>query len=451
MADSLSAVSGVSSGVDWKALVDAIIAQDHVTATRIQSRVDAQKKEQDALGQLKTLLGALGDAAKTLKDGTGLDTFSGTVVNGTATNGRTLFTAVPGAGASPGQYDIEVQQLAQAQKRVGTAALAPTGALGLPAGSFTINGQTVTVSATDTLVQVRDQINALNASKKTGVTASILSAGTSDARLVLSADKAGASTGFTLVDGGQGVVAALGVGGADLVQAKDATIVVDGVTITRSSNVISDAIPGVTITASQAEVGKVATLKVDRYTDGARGNVQAFVDAYNKVVDWNKTQMAVTGALHTESLPRSLRSTLGTTLLGKTLGAPADMETLSMAGVTVDKTGKLSVDSAKFDKAFQSRDTDLRALFSDRFGAMKQLADSYAQTGAAIDGKNDLLTTSITQMQKRIDDLTAREDRKRTALLAQYAKSEATLGRLKSIGDAIGAQITGMNKSNNNN
>ena len=51
----------------------------------------------------------------------------------------------------------------------------------------------------------------------------------------------------------------------------------------------------------------------------------------------------------------------------------------------------------------------------------------------------------------RFRPLDSRLDKKRTALLLQYSKTEAMLGSLKSMGDSILAQITGLNNSQSNN
>jgi flagellar capping protein FliD len=64
-----------------------------------------------------------------------------------------------------------------------------------------------------------------------------------------------------------------------------------------------------------------------------------------------------------------------------------------------------------------------------------------------IDSREQSMTAQNTSMQQHIDDLAARLDKKRSAMLAQYARFEATLGRLKAIGDSMSAQFAGLNKS----
>jgi flagellar hook-associated protein 2 len=125
-------------------------------------------------------------------------------------SGRALVAATASGTATPGNYSVEVDDVARANKLSGNIVASATTALGL-AGEFAVNGRVVTVAATDTLSQVRDKINALNAgANASGVSASVLSTGPSAQRLVLTSEAAG-SSGVELVDGTSGVLASLGV------------------------------------------------------------------------------------------------------------------------------------------------------------------------------------------------------------------------------------------------
>ena len=101
--------------------------------------------------------------------------------------------------AALGGHQLEVLRVAKAHKVSSDSVASDTTALGY-SGTFTVNGQSVTVSATDTLQDVRDRINAANTgASATGVTASIVNAGSQDKTfLVLTADATG--TSMTLAD-----------------------------------------------------------------------------------------------------------------------------------------------------------------------------------------------------------------------------------------------------------
>lgn len=210
MADSISNISGLASGVQWRDLVDQIMAvETSRRLTPITDKQDVAQKRYDAWGSFSSLVAKFRDATKALRDGSAFGTFKANAAASAAT-GRALVSATASAGATPGNYTVEVTDVARANKLSGNIVPSATTPLGL-SGDFSVNGKVVTVAATDTLAQVRDKINALNSGgSPSGVSASVLSTGASAQRLVLTSDTSG-SAGIELVDGTSGVLASLGV------------------------------------------------------------------------------------------------------------------------------------------------------------------------------------------------------------------------------------------------
>lgn len=210
MSDPIGSFSGLSSGFQWRDMVDQIMAiekqrrLDPVTARQAlaKSRVDAWSSYQGLVTRFRDAVRAVRDSAAFAK----FSTSGGT----SASTGRTLLASSASVGASPGTYAVEVLDLARANKLSGNIVTSAATALGIT-GEFSVNGQKVTVVATDTLSMVRDKISALNTgTNATGVTASVLSTGGAEHRLVLSADATGAR-GIELVDDTSGTLQALGV------------------------------------------------------------------------------------------------------------------------------------------------------------------------------------------------------------------------------------------------
>ena len=133
------------------------------------------------------------------------------------TSGRTLLSATASAGAIPGNYQVEVDDIARAEKLGGTAVADPTAALNL-SGNVFISGRTLTVTANDSLNSIRDKINALNSgTNPSHVSASILTVSSGINRLVLTSDTTG-SAGIELVEnGGSNVLSSLGLASNTLV------------------------------------------------------------------------------------------------------------------------------------------------------------------------------------------------------------------------------------------
>ncbi|MBP6443641.1 MAG: flagellar filament capping protein FliD [Gemmatimonadales bacterium] len=375
MTSPLSSISGLISGFNYRDLVDAIIAQARVPADRWEAQSSANTAQTTALNTYRGLLDKVRTAAKTLRTGTAFDAMSTTtsVLSGT----RAIASATADATATAGSYQIKVDQLAKAEKLAGTIGRDAATALGA-AGTFTVNGQTVTVAATDTLTTLRDSINALNSgATPTGVTATILTVTPGDARLILTSAKSGAA-GIALADTLGTTLQTLGfqdingaeLSGSVLVNGADALFRVDDIPLTRTSNVVTDAITGVTLTLTADDVGAVTNVQVDRFLDAARTSMQGFVDAYNGLVAFLKAQgtasTSSTPPLYGQSVIRTARSQLPSLLLEAVGGAAADLATVGQAGLSLTRDGTLTLDSAKFDDAFKNRQGDLRTLFTEQ-------------------------------------------------------------------------------------
>ncbi|MCU0625257.1 MAG: flagellar filament capping protein FliD [Gemmatimonadaceae bacterium] len=199
---------GLASGVQWRDLVDQLIAAERArNIGRFETQIDQGSKQQVAWRELTGLVQKLEDAAGALKLGTGFRSFA-TSISPTP-SGRALFSASASSTATPGAYRVEVLDLARAGKVSGGIVADPAAALGR-SGAFQVAGQTVSVAATDSLNDVRDRINALNTgANATRVSASILTSSAGASRLILSAEQAG-STGVALTDGPEGTLRDLG-------------------------------------------------------------------------------------------------------------------------------------------------------------------------------------------------------------------------------------------------
>jgi flagellar hook-associated protein 2 len=462
MAEPISSFSGISSGLDFRALVDQIMVLERRPAVRMQATVDGNAKRTAALDKYREALTAFQQAAEALKTGTAFDAFS-TTASGQDAGGRALVAAAASAGAAPGSYQVEVLALARAQKTTaGTGQTSPTVALNL-AGDFAIERPdgtavgTITVAAEDSLSAIRDKINALNTGgTPSGIQATILSVSPTDQRLVLTSAKPGVAAGFVLRDTGSGVLGTLGLDPAGatppLAQAAaDASFKVDGVAMTRGTNSVSDAIPGVTLTLNAAEAGRTATVTVDRLASAAGDAGKAFVEAYNGLVKFIKAQNTADKdgsfpPLRGDPLLRGTQAAMASQILGVVAGGADGLDTLAAAGISLTRDGTLSLDAAKFKNAAGGRLGELRTMLADRMAAVAEPALALTKPSGLLDERAQALGAASGRLTSRIADVDARLEKKRAALIAQFTKFEGAIGRLKSIGDAMSAQFAGLNR-----
>lgn len=213
MTDPVGTFSGLASGIQWRDMVDQIIALESKRAVDpITTRQTTLNSAASAWTEFQTIAGKFRDAAKTVRDATAFTTFSTSAGTSPSTN-RTLVALTADSTAAPGTYSLEVQQLASAEKLGGALVASATTTLGtglgITSGAFALNGKVVTVSASDTLSTLRDRINALNTgTSPSGVSASILRSG-AGARLILSSNQTGAD-GIELTDDASGTLTTLG-------------------------------------------------------------------------------------------------------------------------------------------------------------------------------------------------------------------------------------------------
>jgi flagellar hook-associated protein 2 len=172
-------LSGLASGFDWKSLVDQLMDLERAPISRLQSEQRTNTLRNNALGDLGTRLTTLNNAAAGLRDA-GL--FTGRTATSSASTGA--WSASATAGTATGSYKVEVTQLASAARRLGATGIAQplnssadvssltlanlrTGAAPT-AGTFTVNGQRVTVALSDSLQDVFDAIGTATGGDVTG-------------------------------------------------------------------------------------------------------------------------------------------------------------------------------------------------------------------------------------------------------------------------------------------
>ncbi|WP_241697109.1 flagellar filament capping protein FliD [Mariprofundus sp. KV] len=388
MANTISSqVTGIA-GFDTAAAVEGLLSFQKLELSLAQSRQESELAKQDALTTIRDALASFRSTATSLANKNEFFGYTASLSSDSATVSASTLLDVSGTNSvSAGQHTIVVEQLAQAQRlassvavkdNTGTAATSDTTALNL-SGTFVIEGATITVAVGDSLQDIAANINQANTgAAATGVSASVVKVSDSDFRLTLVADATG-STGYTLSGAdldAAGSLANLQLGATGqanqrqtVLAAQDAQISVDGLTLTRSSNTISDVLSGVTFTLKQSDptVSVNMTVGVDEVS--LRDSVQSFVDGYNSVQSLINEQFVFdeatgqSGILSGEALLRNLQNSLSSTLLQTVPGLASDRNSLVSIGVEPDQYGQLSINDNLFAPILASDPNTIRDLF----------------------------------------------------------------------------------------
>lgn len=160
-------VAGIASGFDWQTMVDQLMSIERVPQQRLTAEKTKNSEKLTALATLGTKLSTLGSRAAEMKSSSLFNAKQVALADESLGIKGTASTS-----ATPGKYEINVTKLATATKRFGSADVG--GSMGdensliaslrlatdIKAGTFSVNGQEITVAATDTLQDVFDSISA---------------------------------------------------------------------------------------------------------------------------------------------------------------------------------------------------------------------------------------------------------------------------------------------------
>jgi flagellar hook-associated protein 2 len=449
---------GLASGIDIKGIVSQLVALDRAPLQPLQRTASSLKSELSVYGSLKSMVSTLGDAAAKLSTSSGWSGVKASSSNATAVG------ATAAAGASATSLSIEVKQLARAQSAASGAI--PTGS-GVGGGTLSIqvgSGAPVDLvieAGSDTLTDVARQIN----EAKAGVSATVLRDASGE-RLLMRSTETGTTNSFTVGVSGASPGGldrlAFGpsvTGGATQTQAaQDAMATINNVTITSSSNTLSDTVEGITLTLSQVTTAAVE-IEVKADQDAMRKNVQSFVDEYNALnnlltesTKYN-AESKTAGSLQGDSTARGLQNALRAMMRSVTASSP--FSRLLDVGIEAQQGGKLEIKADKLDAALGNMD-GLRSLFittstdptAQGFGLkIKAFADGLLSATGSLSAKTESLQGAIkrntTEQEKVID----RASRAETRYLAQYNAMDAAVGRLSGLNAFVTQQITLWNRN----
>jgi flagellar hook-associated protein 2 len=336
------------------------------------------------------------------------------------------------------------------------------------AGYSTGAASSASVAATQTIAATNptDIVKEINGNAPlSGVKAQLVYSG-SDYKIVLSG-KTGAANTFSLTDSTEKVV---GFDTANTSQAAtDAIFNINGVSFTRSSNQVGDALTGVTL-----NLKAVATTSIDltRDNSGLMSKVQDVVTAYNEAMsmlnvlsDPKSTVETYGGALVGDSMVRTVREQLRTLMFtdSSTSASSSKIKNVRDLGISIDMVGTMTLDNAKLTDAFTNRFDQVVTAMT---GNMNDLGEySTANAGIAGDASRALtkllkasgpvktVSNNATTQNKRYQEDLAKLQIRMDALLLRYQKQFATMDSLVGSNNSLKASLKstfeGMSKSNN--
>ncbi|UBH27806.1 lateral flagellar capping protein LafB [Aeromonas enteropelogenes] len=397
----------------------------------LKKQMDSITGQRKALTALHTKLSSFQTMLKDLNKASNLQAQKGTV-------SQEGFMKVTSDGtASSGQYNLFVEQLAQAHQ-VGlsldseSAQLPATGTLSLEVKGKKLEIDLASLPAGSTVKDLVSEIN--DAKGNPGVKATLVR---SDGKvnLVLTSSETGAENAIAINysgDAGDMLGTAL-AGKRDITKAQDAKLQMGGenpLTIVSASNKVENVIDGLTLELTKAQKLGEAPLQVVVAQDkeAVTGSLKKFVDSYNELVDelakMTSSDPKSPGALASDSGIRGLKSMLGNSVRDLPNGM-----TLGSLGIKTDRYGKLSFNETDFNKALE-KDPELlgKALLGDD-GLLKRMStdlDPYVKRDGVLKSRNAGLDASEKRVNNRMETL----DRKTEAAYKRYLNQFTTMNQM---------------------
>jgi flagellar hook-associated protein 2 len=353
---SLTEIKDAINDASISGVTASVISQTVDGTTYYRLQIDGTQTFEDE----NNILNTLGILDHTSVDVTGVVSANGMTTEGSTSDGTTLLKDIDGynlftsGGYSTGDYI--------------TLSGTDTDNVGIGTVHFDI-------SSTTTVGDLLDEIE----SRYGDVVAYVTSDGTIQVDDLTGGSSLSVSLNTTLQDTGSqldfGVFGASVSRKREVIAGEDATVEIDGVTVTSSSNVIDDVIAGVTLTLVNEDDSTTATLNVERDLGAVKSNIETFVDSYNEIASYINAQFAYDtdseetgGVLFGDSTLRSVKSDLASIINEDIWGVADDFSSLLLIGIEseVDDDNNLSltIDDDVLTAYLETNFSDVMALFA---------------------------------------------------------------------------------------
>ncbi len=376
---------GGGSGIDTHSLVEQLVSLEKAPQEkRLDKREELLQTQISDYGLLRSAIGNLESAVMALKDPA---TFNAKAVALPQTS--LLALTKLDAKAVPGNYRVQVEQIAQSQSLLSDSFTSEGSQVGQGTlsfnfgdwdnGDFTVNtakpGFTVTIDeSNNTLRGLRDAINASGS----GVQASIVSEGgvfrlqlTSPSgqtqQLRITASEAPGEPGlgtFAFNETEQAMT--------QLQEGKDALIRVNGLLLSRPSNHVTDVIPGLEMDVYNSSASEVVNINITADRSVAEDAIRDFVDTYNKFLKETERLVGFDaeiddyGSLHRDALANSMLQSIRNMLGSSVPGLEGGFSALANLGIRTKLDGSLEI-------LEDGSGTDFRAAMDNNFELVKDL------------------------------------------------------------------------------
>ncbi|NLM96921.1 MAG: flagellar filament capping protein FliD [Halanaerobiaceae bacterium] len=438
-------LDGLISGMATSELIEQLLVFEKLPIYRYENDITETNLAKDAWRDINSRLKNLEAKLADLKLSA---TFNSRIAS---SSDEKTAAAKAGNSAAEGRYELVISRMATAHRIASDRMADSTSALGL-SGNIEINGKTLEISESFSLKDIRD---AINGTEDIGVSASII-----NDTLVLEARETGVEIDF---GGGSGnILQELGLLNPEnvLQEARSAELTINGIAVTSTSNTIDKAVEGLTFEIKGE--GNVV-IEVSRDTEKAVKALQDFVNQYNSLMSFidSKTyynpDSGDRGILQGDTTIMRLETRIRQ-LIMDSIETGGEITHLSQLGISIDRDGVMSFDTAKFEEILKEKSEDVVNFFSGAeeemgFSGMAVRLDTYldlllqSNTGL-IPEKIEAFDNRIKYLNDRIEEAERRVEMARERYRAQFAAMEEALAQMQQQYNWMLNQLLGLANMN---
>jgi len=443
------AFSGKTSGIDVSTVVGELMQVERQPEVLLQNQQATITSQVSALTGISTQLTTLYDSVNNLKDILGA--FS-QMTSGSSDSA--IVSASADNTAVAGTHTVTVSKLATVSSSYSDYIPSGTSLAGaelvVKYGSDPDNPvKTDTIdipSGATTLQQAADYVNQGNY----GVTASVLT-DSQGSRLVLVSNSSGAAGSLTVTSAATKFTDLAG---------GDAQITVDGVPYPSSTNTITGAITGVTLSIGAADPDTPVLISIEPDTTQAAQAIQDFVNAYNSVmtsINGEFTAGSTSGSqglLAGDSMLRTLQSEL-LSMAGTSVSGSGPYVNLQSMGIEMQDDGTLQINNTNLSQALSSDFADVQSFFQSVSGwgqaAGTQMLNLTDPTLGPIAADINGLQQTNQSLTDQINDFEVRMSAVQDQLTAQYSNLNTLLEQYPLLIQQTTAQLASLPGASSNN
>ena len=365
-----NAVFGINSNLDTQDIINKMVSLEARSMDLVEAKKQIEQQKLASFKELKNRLQTFKSVVTTLNTESRFIVNKSVFSNNSSSDNNKVVDITTTSSATSGTYSLVVDNLATETKIISngfanTTSELENGRVKVTSGSASA---TVTINSTNnSLDGLRLAINNLGLDVK----ASFLNDGddTVPVRLLISGNLTGATGAVTMSYSKDSIYPVDEISFTTTQEAKNASFSIDGVSISKSSNTVSDVISGAALKLQSAGSG---TISLSTDTNAITTKVSDFVDEYNEISLFLSEQLALdseteeTGVLFGNFAVQNLQQILRSSISSKVTGITGDYTYLSQIGITTKPDGTLILDTDVLSEALIDDIQNVSQLFSSR-------------------------------------------------------------------------------------